>query len=56
MAFGIGALLAEASRYFALEPGDVVMTGTPPGVGALAARDVIECSIEGLGAMRVAVR
>jgi 2-keto-4-pentenoate hydratase/2-oxohepta-3-ene-1,7-dioic acid hydratase in catechol pathway len=32
------------------------MTGTPPGVGALAAGDVIECSIEGLGAMRVAVR
>lgn len=50
------AVVAEASRWFTLEPGDVVMTGTPPGVGPLAAGDVIECSIEGLGAMRVAVR
>jgi len=50
------ALIAEASRWFALEPGDVVMTGTPPGVGPLAAGDVIECSIDGLGAMRLAVR
>jgi 2-keto-4-pentenoate hydratase/2-oxohepta-3-ene-1,7-dioic acid hydratase in catechol pathway len=50
------AIIAEASRWFALEPGDVVMTGTPPGVGPLASGDVIDCSIEGLGAMRVAVR
>jgi 2-keto-4-pentenoate hydratase/2-oxohepta-3-ene-1,7-dioic acid hydratase in catechol pathway len=50
------AVIAEASRWFALEPGDVVMTGTPSGVGPLAAGDVIDCSIEGLGAMRVAVR
>lgn len=50
------AVVAEASRWFALDPGDVVMTGTPPGVGPLEAGDLIECSIEGLGAMRVAVR
>jgi 2-keto-4-pentenoate hydratase/2-oxohepta-3-ene-1,7-dioic acid hydratase in catechol pathway len=53
---GVGALIAEASRYFSLGPGDIVMTGTPPGVAPLAPGDVIHCSIEGLGAMRVAVR
>jgi len=50
------AIIAAASRWFALEPGDVVMTGTPPGVGPLVAGDVIDCSIEGLGAMRVEVQ
>jgi len=56
MTLGVGAIIAEASRYFVLEPGDVVMTGTPPGVGPLAAGDELHCSIEGLGAMRVTVR
>lgn len=56
MTLGVGALIAEASRYFVLEPGDVVMTGTPTGVGPLAAGDELYCSIEGLGAMRVTVR
>jgi 2-keto-4-pentenoate hydratase/2-oxohepta-3-ene-1,7-dioic acid hydratase in catechol pathway len=56
MAFDVGRLIAEASRYFTLQPGDIVMTGTPRGVDALAAHDAIECAIEGLGRMRVAVR
>lgn len=55
MTRGIGEIVAEASQYFVLEPGDVVMTGTPPGVGPLAAGDEIYCAIEGLGSMRVAV-
>ena len=53
---GVAAIVAEASRYFVLQPGDVVLTGTPPGVGPLAAGDQIHCAIDGLGAMRVAVR
>jgi 2-keto-4-pentenoate hydratase/2-oxohepta-3-ene-1,7-dioic acid hydratase in catechol pathway len=53
---GVGEIIAEASQYFVLEPGDVVMTGTPPGVGPLAAGDQVYCAIEGLGSMRVAVR
>lgn len=56
MKLGVGEIIAEASRYFVLEPGDVVMTGTPPGVGPLAAGDEVYCAIEGLGAMRVKVR
>jgi 2-keto-4-pentenoate hydratase/2-oxohepta-3-ene-1,7-dioic acid hydratase in catechol pathway len=56
MTLGVGAIVAEASRYFALETGDVVMTGTPPGVGPLAVGDEVYCAIEGLGTMRVTVR
>jgi 2-keto-4-pentenoate hydratase/2-oxohepta-3-ene-1,7-dioic acid hydratase in catechol pathway len=56
MTRGVGELIAEASQYLALEPGDLVMTGTPPGVGPLAAGDEVYCAIEGLGSMRVAVR
>jgi 2-keto-4-pentenoate hydratase/2-oxohepta-3-ene-1,7-dioic acid hydratase in catechol pathway len=56
MMLGVGEIIAEASRYFVLEPGDVVMTGTPPGVGPLAAGDAVYCAIDGLGTMRVTVR
>jgi fumarylpyruvate hydrolase len=56
MTLGVGEIIAEASRYFVLEPGDVVMTGTPPGVGPLVAGDEVYCAIEGLGTMRVTVR
>jgi 2-keto-4-pentenoate hydratase/2-oxohepta-3-ene-1,7-dioic acid hydratase in catechol pathway len=56
MSLGAAALIAEASRYLTLHPGDVVMTGTPPGAGPLAPGDRLYCSIEGLGAMSVAVR
>ena len=34
-----------------LEPGDLIYTGTPAGVGALADGDVVEVDIEGLGAL-----
>jgi len=56
MARGVAELLASASEYFALRPGDVVLTGTPAGVGPLAPGDRIECAITGLGSMQVAVR
>jgi len=38
-----------------LLPGDVILTGTPAGVGPLAAGDVVEVSIEGIGVLRNAV-
>ena len=57
MIFGVAKLVADISRYMTLEPGDVVTTGTPPGVGLgmkptpqyLKAGDVVELGIEGLG-------
>jgi 2-keto-4-pentenoate hydratase/2-oxohepta-3-ene-1,7-dioic acid hydratase in catechol pathway len=53
---GVPALLAAAAKYFRLQPGDILMTGTPPGVGALERGDVVRCSIERLGTLRVEVR
>jgi 2-keto-4-pentenoate hydratase/2-oxohepta-3-ene-1,7-dioic acid hydratase in catechol pathway len=35
-----------------LEPGDVIATGTPAGVGPLAAGDVVEVSVSGIGTLR----
>lgn len=57
--FRIDQLIAYLSRVFTLEPGDVVLTGTPPGVGFarkppvyLKPGDVCEVEIEGLGILR----
>jgi 2-keto-4-pentenoate hydratase/2-oxohepta-3-ene-1,7-dioic acid hydratase in catechol pathway len=57
--FGIGALVAHASTVFTLEPGDLILTGTPAGVGifrkpplALADGDEVEIEIEGIGTLR----
>lgn len=53
---GIPQLIAWASSYYTLHPGDVIYTGTPDGVGPVVPGDLIEASIEGIGAMRVPVR
>jgi 5-carboxymethyl-2-hydroxymuconate isomerase len=59
MVFGVAELLAFCSHNFTLEPGDVVLTGTPWGCGefmspprSLAAGDVVETEIEGIGTLR----
>ncbi len=44
-------LLAFASGVMTLEPGDVVMTGTPPGVGPLAAGQTVAVVVDGVGAL-----
>jgi 2-keto-4-pentenoate hydratase/2-oxohepta-3-ene-1,7-dioic acid hydratase in catechol pathway len=48
MAFSIGKLLSYVSHVMTLEPGDIVATGTPSGVGPLAPGDVVEVEIEGI--------
>jgi len=48
MVFSIPMLLAYVSHVMTLEPGDVVATGTPAGVGPLADGDVVEVEVEGL--------
>lgn len=50
--FGIPELLAYITAAITLEPGDLVLTGTPAGVGPLHAGDRVEVSIAGLGALR----
>ncbi len=60
MIFGVAALVADVSRYMTLVPGDVITTGTPPGVGMgmkptpqyLKAGDVVTLGIQGLGEQR----
>jgi len=47
--FGIPQLIAFISSVMTLEPGDVILTGTPSGVGPLIGADTVEIAIEGLG-------
>ncbi|HUG37733.1 MAG TPA: fumarylacetoacetate hydrolase family protein [Candidatus Limnocylindrales bacterium] len=49
MVFDIPALIAHVSAIMTLEPGDLIATGTPSGVGPLAAGDVVEIEIGGGG-------
>ena len=51
MAFSIPALVAYISGVMTLEPGDVIATGTPAGVGPLAPGDVVEVEIPGVGTL-----
>jgi len=59
MVFGVAHLVSYLSQFMTLHPGDVISTGTPPGVGLglkppryLKAGDVVELGIEGLGRQR----
>lgn len=52
MVFSVRQLVAFASTIMTLETGDVIMTGTPAGVGPLTPGDVVEVAIEGLGVLR----
>ncbi len=54
--FDIPKLIVHASNAFTLDPGDIIMTGTPEGVGPVKPGDVMDCQIDSIGAMRVAVR
>ncbi len=49
MVFGVRQIVAFASTIMTLLPGDLIMTGTPSGVGPLTSGDVVEVAIEGLG-------
>lgn len=51
MLFGIGRLISYISGIMTLEPGDLILTGTPEGVGLLAPGDIVEVEIEGIGCL-----
>lgn len=53
--FSVNDLIRHVSGVMTLEPGDVIITGTPSGVGPLKAGDVIEIEIEGIGVLRNSV-
>jgi 2-keto-4-pentenoate hydratase/2-oxohepta-3-ene-1,7-dioic acid hydratase in catechol pathway len=52
MAFDIPALLSFISQIMTLEPGDLVLTGTPAGVGKLEPGDEVEVEVLGLSRVR----
>ncbi len=51
----VEALVEYASSFYTLHPGDLIYTGTPEGVGPVQPGDVMDCAIEGIGSIRVAV-
>ncbi len=51
LVFDVPALVAYVSAAFTLLPGDVILTGTPAGVGPIVAGDRVEVEIEGLGVL-----
>jgi fumarylpyruvate hydrolase len=54
--WNVAETIEQLSRGWRLEPGDLIFTGTPAGVGAVVRGDVMEGRIDGLPALRVAVR
>ncbi|KNY07196.1 fumarylacetoacetate hydrolase family protein [Microbacterium sp. GCS4] len=56
MIHSVAAIIEHASAVFTLLPGDVILTGTPAGVGAFSAGDTVEVEITGLGILRNIVR
>jgi 2-keto-4-pentenoate hydratase/2-oxohepta-3-ene-1,7-dioic acid hydratase in catechol pathway len=56
LVWGVAKLIAYASAAYTLQPGDVIMTGTPEGVGPVEPGDVMACWIERIGSMDVEVR
>ena len=52
----VAAIIAVVSRYFTLQPGDVILTGTPAGVGPLHSGDQLVAEIEQVGTLKVSVK
>jgi 2-keto-4-pentenoate hydratase/2-oxohepta-3-ene-1,7-dioic acid hydratase in catechol pathway len=51
MIFSVAHIIAYVSRFMTLEPGDLIITGTPAGVGPVKPGDVMTVEVEGLGAI-----
>jgi fumarylpyruvate hydrolase len=53
--WNIAETIEHLSAAWTLQPGDLIFTGTPEGVGAVVRGDVLEGGIDGLGSLRVAL-
>lgn len=56
MVFDVATLVSYASQAFTLLPGDVLLTGTPAGVGIVDEGDTLEVEVEGIGTLRTVLR
>lgn len=55
MIWSVPEIIARLSRQVRLDAGDVIMTGTPAGVGRIAPGDTLDCEIENIGALRIQI-
>jgi fumarylpyruvate hydrolase len=55
MIWNVAEIIANLSKQYKLEPGDLIYTGTPAGVGPVVPGDKIDCAIDGLGTLRIGV-
>jgi 2-keto-4-pentenoate hydratase/2-oxohepta-3-ene-1,7-dioic acid hydratase in catechol pathway len=55
MVFGVETIFRWIAEAMTLEPGDVIATGTPAGVGPLSAGDVVEVRVGAIGTLRNSV-
>lgn len=55
MIWSVSEIIAHLSRYFSLQPGDLIFTGTPAGVSAVQTGNMIEAGIDGLGELQVQI-
>ena len=55
MIWNIPDTIAFLSQYYYLEPGDIIMTGTPAGVGAAKPGDKLVAGIDGLGELKIEI-
>jgi fumarylpyruvate hydrolase len=55
MIWSVPEAIADLSTFFTLQPGDLLFTGTPAGVGAVVRGDHLEATIDGLGALKIRI-
>lgn len=55
MIWNVPEVIANLSTHYELQPSDLIFTGTPAGVGPVVPGDRLECSIDGLGALRIGI-
>jgi fumarylpyruvate hydrolase len=55
MIWSVAEVIREASRLWRLEPGDLIFTGTPAGVGPLERGETVSCEIEEVGTLRFSI-
>ena len=55
LVYNVEKLIEYTSERYTLYPGDIIMTGTPDGVGPVEPGDIIDCSLENVGSMTVKI-